>query len=159
MDLQNLGLTALLALLPISELRGAIPFAVAKGMPLLQAAVFCILVNALAGPIAYLFLNTFHKLLYKWKAYKNFFDRFVERARLKVHESVQKYGYWGLMVFVAIPLPLTGAWTGILGGWILGMEKKKTILAVAAGVFVAGCIVTAVVGLGIGALSFFTKKI
>jgi uncharacterized membrane protein len=159
MDAQNLGFTALLALLPISELRGAIPFAVAKGMPLLQAAGFCILVNCLAGPLAYVFLNSVHKLLYRWKAYRGFFDRFVERARVKVHESVQKYGYWGLMIFVAIPLPMTGAWTGILGGWILGMEKKKTILAVSAGVFIAGCVVTAVVGLGVGALSFMTKKI
>ncbi len=159
MDLQNLGFTTLLALLPISELRGAIPFAVAKGMPLLQAAAYCVLVNCMAGPIAYLFLSSIHKILYKWKAYRDFFDRFVERARTKVHASVQKYGYWGLMVFVAIPLPMTGAWTGILGGWILGMEKKRTILAVSAGVFIAGCIVTAIVGLGVEALAFMTKKV
>ena len=152
-------MTAILSLLPISELRGAIPFAVARGVPLLPAAAFSIFCNMLAGPLAYLFLNSVHGLLYRWTAYRRFFDSFVERARAKVHPSVEKYGYWGLMVFVAIPLPLTGAWTGVLGGWILGIEMKKTMLAVAAGVFIAGCIVSGVVGFGIGALSFLIKTL
>lgn len=159
MEPVKLAWTALLALLPVSELRGAIPFAVANGMPLLEAFVFCVLINALAGPIAFLFLDSVHRLLYRWKPYAQFFDRFVDRARAKVHESVQKYGYWGLMVFVAIPLPMTGAWTGTLGGWILGIERKKTMLAVAAGVFIAGVIVTAIVGLGAEAFSFLLKKV
>jgi len=150
--------SAILSLTPISELRGAIPFAVAKGVPLLTAALWCIGWNALAGPFAYLFLSTAHRLLYRWPAYASFFDRFVERARLKVHPSVEKYGYWGLMAFVAIPLPFTGAWTGALGAWILGMERKKSMLVVALGVAIAGIVVSLVVGLGIEALSFFLKR-
>ena len=149
---------AFLSLVPISELRGGIPYAVASGMPLVFSALWCIAWNALAGPIAYVFLQTVHKLLYRWKAYASFFDRFVERAREKVKPSVDKYGYWGLAIFVGIPLPLTGAWTGALGAWILGMDKKKSMLAVAAGVLIAGIVVSLVVGLGIGALSFFIKK-
>lgn len=159
MELDKLLWTALLSLLPISELRGAIPFAVANGMPLGAAFAFCVTCNAMAGPLAFLFLDSIHKLLYRWGAYHRFFDRFVERARAKVHASVAKYGYWGLMVFVAIPFPLTGAWTGVLGGWILGIERKKTIIAVAAGVLIAGIIVSAVVGLGVGALSFLIKRV
>ena len=155
----TLVIAALLSLLPVSELRGAIPFAVASGMPLLLAAAWCVAWNALAGPLAYLFLSTVHRFLYRWRAYASFFDRFVERARAKVHASVEKYGYWGLMVFVAIPLPLTGAWTGALGAWVLGMERRKSMLSVALGVLVAGIVVTAVVGLGIGALSLFVKRI
>jgi uncharacterized membrane protein len=149
---------ALLSLVPISELRGGIPYAVASGMPLLLAALWCVAWNALAGPIAYVFLQTIHKLLYRWKRYADFFDRFVERARAKVKPSVDKYGYWGLAIFVGVPLPLTGAWTGALGAWILGMERKKSMLAVAAGVLMAGVIVSVVVGLGLGALSIFVKK-
>jgi len=150
---------AFLSLTPISELRGAIPYAVANGMALLPAALWCVAWNALAGPIAYLFLSSVHKLLYRWKRYASFFDRFVERARAKVHESVEKYGYWGILVFVAVPLPLTGAWTGALGAWVLGMDRKKSMLAVAGGVLVAGVIVSLVVGLGVGALSLFLKKV
>jgi uncharacterized membrane protein len=151
--------SAFLSLTPISELRGAIPYAVAKGMPLVLAALWCLAWNALAGPLAYIFLNTVHKLLYKWKAYASLFDRFVARAREKVKPSVEKYGYWGLAIFVGVPLPLTGAWTGALGAWILGMDRKKSMLAVAAGVLMACVIVSLVVGLGLGALSFFIKKV
>lgn len=149
--------SAFLSLTPISELRGAIPFAVASGVPLLPAALWCVAWNALAAPIAYLFLATVHKLLYRWKRYASFFDRFVERARTKVKKEVDKYGYWGILVFVGLPLPFTGAWTGTLGAWILGMDWRKAILAVIGGVVAAGLIVSLVVGLGVGALSIFIK--
>jgi uncharacterized membrane protein len=148
-----------LSFLPISELRGAIPFAVARGIPLFEAALIAVVCNALVGPVAFVFLETFHKLLYRWAFYAGIFDRFVAKARVKVHASVEKYGYLGIMVFVAIPLPMTGAWTGTLGAWILGMDRRKTMLAVAAGVAIAGIIVSFVVGMGIGALSIFTKSL
>jgi uncharacterized membrane protein len=151
-------LTALLALVPISELRGAIPFAVIKGMGLLPAAILSTLVNAAVPLIAFVFLSTIHKLLYKWRLYHDFFDRFVEKARIKVHAQVEKYGYLGLLVFVAIPLPMTGAWTGALGAWVLGMDKRKATLAIAGGVVVAGIIVSLLVGLlGPGAKTIFFK--
>ena len=159
MDPATIFVTIGLSFLPISELRGAIPFAVARGMPLLEAAVVAVACNALVGPVVFVFLETVHKLLYKWAFYAGIFDRFVARTRLKVHAMVKRYGYLGIMLFVAIPLPITGAWTGTLGAWILGMDRRKSILAVAAGVVIAGVIVSLVVGLGIGALSIFTKSV
>lgn len=159
MQVSPLVWSAFLSLTPISELRGGIPFAVASGIPLLPAALWCVAWNALAAPIAYLFLGTVHKLLYRWKRYADFFDRFVEKARGKVKKEVDKYGYWGILVFVGIPLPFTGAWTGTLGAWILGMDRKKATLAVFGGVLMAGIIVSIVVGLGVGALSIFVKKV
>jgi uncharacterized membrane protein len=128
-------------------------------MDLLPAALIAVAANAMVPALAYLFLSTFHKLFYRIGAYRRFFDRFVEKARVKVHASVEKYGYWGLLVFVAIPLPVTGAWTGALGAWVLGMEKRKSMLAIAGGVIVAGLIVTALVAaLGAGAKSIFFKS-
>jgi uncharacterized membrane protein len=159
MDPVTIFFTIALSFLPISELRGAIPFAVARGMPLAEAAVIAIACNALVGPVALVFLETFHKLLYRWTFYAGVFDRFVAKARLKVHAKVERYGYLGIMLFVAIPLPVTGAWTGTLGAWILGMDRRKTMLAVAAGVAIAGIIVSLVVGLGLEALSIFTKSV
>jgi len=150
--------TAFLSLLPISELRGAIPFAVIRGVGVLPATLVSVLFNALVPIIVYVFLATLHKLLYSWSAYKSFFDRTVERAQRKVHENIEKYGYWGLMIFVAIPLPLTGAWTGALGAWILGMDKKRATLAIIGGVAIAGIVVgTLVAILGAGAKSIFFK--
>jgi len=132
---------------------------VARGMPLLAAFGLSVACNALVAPLAFLFLTTIHKLLYHGAFYARVFDRFVERVRLKVSGSVEKYGYWGLLAFVAIPLPVTGAWTGAVGAWVLGMHKRKAAFFIALGVLVAGLIVTAIVGLGVGALSFFLKKV
>jgi len=159
MDPTTLWTTVALSFLPISELRGAIPFAVARGVPLWQAALVATACNVLVAPVAFLFLETVHKLLYRWKFYAGVFDRFIARARGKVHEKVEKYGYLGILVFVAIPLPVTGAWTGTLGAWILGLGRRKTMLVVAGGVLVAGVIVTLVVGLGVEALGFLLKRV
>lgn len=159
MDPATLLFTVGLSFLPISELRGAIPFAVASGEPLWLAALVSVAANALVGPIAFVFLETFHKLLYRWAFYAKTFDRLIARAREKVRAPVEKYGYLGILVFVAIPFPLTGAWTGVLGAWVLGMDRKKSMAAVAAGVAIAGAVVSLVVGLGVEALSFFVKTI
>lgn len=146
-----------MCLLPISELRGGLPFALSKGVPLLLAYPICVGANALVAPLLYLFLSSLHKLLERWQPYRRLFDRIVERARRKVHAKVEKYGYAGLILFVAIPLPITGAYTGTLGAWILGMDRRKTILAVFVGVIIAGIIVSTVFILGIRALYFFIK--
>lgn len=158
MDPNTLFMAALLSLTPISELRGAIPFAVIRGMDLFSAALWCAAWNASVPLIAYIFLATAHKLFYRLGWYARLFDRTVERARQKIHPQVEKFGIIGILVFVAIPFPLTGAWTGTLGAWILGLDRKHTILAVMGGVIVAGIIVTAIVGiLGAGASSIFIK--
>ena len=160
MSFTTLFFSVLLSLLPISELRGAIPYAYFNGVSLLVATPLCILVNALVGPIAYTFLATVHKLFYShWPWYTSFFDRFVAKAQRRVAPKVSKYGYWGILLFVAIPLPITGAWTGTLGSWILGLDKRKTMMAVFGGVIVSGLIVTSIVVLGVGIDSVFIKRI
>jgi len=159
MDTTTLLLTVALSLLPISELRGAIPFAVLRGVDLVPAALIGTAVNAMVPAIAYIFLSTLHRLFYRIGAYRRFFDRFVEKARGKVQASVVKYGYWGLLAFVALPLPVTGAWTGTLGAWVLGMERRKSMFAIMGGVVVAGVVVTILVAaLGAGAKSIFFKS-
>jgi uncharacterized membrane protein len=117
------------------------------------------------APVCWICLATVHNRLYgatpekgiRW--YKNFFDRFVERARNKLSSAVEKWGWLGIAVFVAIPLPVTGAWTGTLGAWILGISKRRTMAAVILGDIVAGVIVTAVVVFGIEAANLFIKKL
>jgi len=164
MNITVLLITAVLSFMPISELRGAIPFAIANNIPWYWAYPFAVILNALVAPACWIFLATFHKLLYGaspekgilW--YKNFFDRFVERARKKLSEGVEKWGWLAIAVFVAIPLPMTGAWTGTLGAWILGISKRRTMAAVVIGVIVAGTVVTTVVVFGIEAANFFIKK-
>jgi uncharacterized membrane protein len=83
----------------------------------------------------------------------------VGRARNKLRGGIEKWGWLGVAFFVAIPLPLTGAWTGTLGAWVLGLSRRKTLAAVILGVAAAGAIVTVVTFLGVQALKIFVKKI
>jgi uncharacterized membrane protein len=150
---------AFLSFLPISELRGAIPFAIKNGIPWYLAFAIAVCFNVLVAPACWVFLSTLHKLFLRMNWYKNFFERFIERARTKLHKSVERWGWLGIAVFVGIPLPLTGAWTGTLGAWVLGFSKRKTMLAVLLGVITSGVIVTSVVLLGVQALNFLVKRV
>ena len=152
-------ITAFLTLLPISELRGAIPYAVANGLDPMFTWFYCVVLNAVVGPLVYIFLSTVHRFLINFNWYKKLFERFVEKTRHKVENKVRKYGYLGITLFVAIPLPITGAYTGTLGSWILGLEPKKTFLSVLVGVMISGTIVMVITYFGIEALSFFTKNL
>ncbi len=134
--------TALFSLSPILELRGAIPYAIYNGMNPVFAYFFCVFFNALLGPIIFFFLSSIHKPLYGMEWYKNLFDRIIINARKKLEKKIEKNGYLGIMLFVAIPLPVTGAVTGTFGAWALGMSRKKTCLAVWGGVCISGIIVT-----------------
>jgi uncharacterized membrane protein len=153
------SLTVLLSFLPISELRGAIPFAIANGVPWYIAFIVALVCNSCVAPVCWIFLSTLHKLFLRMSWYQKFFQRLIERARNKLHHQVERWGWLGIAVFIAIPLPFTGAWTGTLGAWVLGLSKRKTMLAALLGVFTAGVIVTTVVLLGIQALSFLIKNV
>jgi len=160
-ELSNLTLeiffwTAFWTFVPISELRGGLWFALANSMHPLLAYGYCVLLNILVAPLVLLFLHTVHKLLYKWQSYAKLFEKLIERSRKKVKAKVDKYGYIGLTLFVAIPLPITGAYTGALGAWVLGMDKKKSFLAISIGVCIAGIIVYTAVQLGI---TLFFKEV
>ncbi len=159
MPINTLFWTAFLSFLPISELRGALPYALSQGMDWRWAYVYTVSLNALVAPACWIFLSTFHRLFLRLSWYRRFFDYFLERARGKIHTEVERWGWIGIAVFVAIPLPVTGAWTGTLGAWVLGIDKRKTMLAVMLGVMGAGAIVTAVMLLGIGAFEIFVKRV
>jgi uncharacterized membrane protein len=104
-----------------------------------------------------LFLETVHRFFYKIKPYRFLFDKWVHRTRKKAEKNVQKYGYWGVMLFVAIPLPVTGAYTGTLAAWLLQLEKRRSFWYLALGVVIAGIIVSIATLTGIGLLKIFIR--
>jgi uncharacterized membrane protein len=159
MELYHWIISAVLSMTPLFELRVGIPYALAFGAPLIGGALWCIAFNVLLCPLIFVFMNFLHHLFMKLAWYEKAVGGLLERARTKIHASVEKYGYVGLMLFVAIPLPLTGAVTGALGAWILGLDQKKSFVFISLGVLIAGIIVTIVAALGIEALSIFIKKI
>lgn len=152
--------TILLSLLPISELRGAIPFAFFRGVPLLSSVCLATLVNLFVAPLAFIFLDFFHSFFYQnWPFYSKIFDHTVQKAQQRVGAKVKAWGYFGLLLFVGIPLPFTGAYSGVLGAWILGLDRKKSLLAITCGVLVAAIIVTILLALGYTGASLFIKVI
>lgn len=159
LDIKTILVTAVFTLVPIFELRGSIPYGLIKELPLGLVFPMCVALNALVAPLVFLFLSTFNKLFLKMSWYEKLFNRFVERARDKVKDKVDRFGYLGIMLFVAIPLPITGAYTGTLGAWILGLSKRKTMLAVALGVVISGTIVSTIVLTGAQGFDFLIKHI
>jgi len=149
----------ILSMLPIAELRGGIPYALYNGIHPVIAYIMCCLANILAFPIVYFFMGFFHDIFNKMTWYANLFEKIVIRTRGKVGEKIEKWGFWGLMIFVMVPLPVTGAYTGSFAAWIFGIEKRKGFLAVTCGVLIAGLIVTAIFLSGEGLFSFLLKKV
>jgi uncharacterized membrane protein len=147
----------ILSLIPIAELRGGIPLAVARGIPLWNAYLLCVFANILVIPFVFLFLNTLHHLFYRIRIYRGTFDRYVNRTLARAEIRVKKYGYWGVMLFVAIPLPITGAYTGTLAAWLLKLDMRKAFWYLALGVVISGIIVSIALVTGAGILKIFTK--
>ena len=132
----------LVAAMPISELRGAIPLAVYYGFSPVKAYVISVLGNLLPVPFLLAFLEKVREVVKKWNLTSGIFEVFERRA-LKNRDLIENYGYLGLTLFVAIPLPVTGAWTGALLAVLLELKDVKSLACIALGVAIAGIIVLA----------------
>ncbi|MBQ9018155.1 small multi-drug export protein [Candidatus Saccharibacteria bacterium] len=144
-------LILLISMVPLIELRGAIPVAVGLdlGLPEWLTLVIAIIGNILPVPIIYLFARKFLEWgsNRRWKPLRqfcNFCLKKGENAGRKLLKKAKSGVYFALFLFVAVPIPGTGAWTGTLAASILKLDFKKTIIAIAAGILVAGLIMLAV---------------
>ena len=157
--LHTIALTIFFGILPISELRGAIPFAYFNGISLPLAALIGSLANMLVFPLAFVFLTFFHSFFYShFSWYVKLFDKTVAKTRHKLSHKVAMYGLLGITLFVAIPFPITGAYTGTLGAWILGLDMKKSFIAVSIGVLISTIIVSLILLIGESSYSLFIKR-
>lgn len=143
----------LIAASPIAELRAAIPLAILTfDFPWYHALLLAIIGNLIPVPFILLFMDTATRLLGKITFFRRILDWLFERTRRR-GKIIQKYKRIGLVLFVAMPLPVTGAWTGSLAAVLFGMSFKHAFLSVLAGVIIAGIIVTCLTLLGwIGAV-------
>ena len=146
-------MTMLLSMVPVLELRGAIPIGVANGLNIWVAIGVSIIGNLLPVPFIILFIRKFFSWLRKLSKRLDGLITRLERRAAKKSDVVLRYAFWGLVVLVAIPLPGTGAWTGALVAAMLDMRLKRAFPAIALGVVIAGIIV-AFVTYGAGALFF-----
>jgi len=134
--------------LPVSELRGAIPLALSFGMPLAKAFWLSVLGNCIIVAPALFLFEPVTGFLRKFKIWSRFFDWVFERTK-KNSDAIQKYEALGLAIFVAIPLPMTGAWSGVIAASLFKIRFRYAFLAIIAGVICAGLIVTALCALGL----------
>ena len=152
-ELLNLGFTKelvvlIIATLPIFELRGALPVAINLfHFPWYYALPLAITGNLLPVPFILLLLNVATRLLSRIGLFKRILDWLFERTRRR-GRVVERYERIGLVLFVAIPLPFTGAWTGSLAAVLFGLKFKQAFLSIFIGVFIAGIIVTCLSLLG-----------
>lgn len=140
------------AMTPILELRGAIPFGLALGLPPGLVYVVSVLGNMIPVPAIMLFIRALFRWLYRWPWWQARLDRLVKRTHLK-GRMVRKYRIPGLILLVAIPLPGTGAWTGALVATLFGIRMQIALPAILAGVLISGGVMTAV-SLGLLSLWF-----
>ena len=133
--------------LPISELRGAIPLGLYLGMPILKAFFWGVLGNIIfIAPALFLF-EPISNFLRKFKIWSRFFEWLFERTK-KNSDAIQKYEALGLVIFVAIPLPMTGAWSGVIAASLFKIKFRYAFLAIVLGVIAAGIIVSLLCSLG-----------
>ncbi len=147
-----------ISMVPLIELRGAVPYAVAAGLPLVPSFIIAVIGNML--PVPFIFFLA-RKILdwgsrYKWPKVLSFVGKFMkwclkkgEKGGKKLTEKAGRSTYVALLLFVGIPLPGTGAWTGTLAASILNLDFKKSSIACMCGVILAGLIM--------GILSIFVK--
>ncbi|MBR6345963.1 MAG: small multi-drug export protein [Bacteroidales bacterium] len=148
----------LISMVPLIELRGAIPYAVAVDLPLIPSYIISILGNMVPVPLIYIFGRRF----LSWGKDKKVVGGFCrwclakgEKASEKLQSKAGRGLYVALLLFVGIPLPGTGAWTGTLAASLLNMGFRKSVAVVLAGVVLAGCIMLAA-SLGVfGAINIF----
>ena len=127
-----------ITLIPGIELRLSIPYGISAGLDPLLVFIVAFFVNVAVILPSFLFLG----LVFKYVEKISFLQSFIEKVRSKTGCYVEKYGFIGLALFVAIPLPGSGAYTGVLGAHLLGIKKRKAVPAITFGVFAASVIVS-----------------
>ena len=133
----------IISLMPILELRGGLLAASLLHVEFVKAVVICVIGNLLPIPIVLLFLEKVLEILAKWNVTKKIVTWLEKKVDSK-RDQIDKYGYLGLVLFVGIPLPGTGAWTGSLLAVMLGLDKKKSFVCILLGVILAAIIMSIV---------------
>ena len=144
----NFFLALLLTIVPFIELRGGLPLAVIYskeiGMPILLLFLIIVSLNVLLIFFIFFFLDNLHKHFLNWGFYKRTFNKQLSRLQKKIDKFEEDYdhlGFWAMVLFVAVPLPGTGVYSGSLITWVLGLDRKKMILAISIGTAIAGILV------------------
>lgn len=133
----------ILSLIPVVECRGAIPYGIFSGIDLISVILISFIGNVFPVPFILLSMKKVENFIMRQNGIlKRIFVRYIENLRKRSRNTVEKYGFYGLIIFIAIPLPGTGAWTGSIAAHLFGMGLKHAIPAIFIGVAIAVLITT-----------------
>jgi uncharacterized membrane protein len=149
----------LLNFLPALELRAAIPYGLlATDLSPTVVITAAVITNWLVAPLVYLFLRYVLRFLLRWGWFAGHWQRYSERVQRKISRAVESWGAWGLALFIGIPLPGSGVYTGALGAYLLGMSFRRFMLVALAGVVIAATLVSIIVLSGSEALGWMVNE-
>ncbi len=150
----------LITFLPFLELRASIPYGI-LGLGMDWASVFfiCVITNIILGILIFFFNELIIKMVTIIKPVEKIWKKYVEKMQKRIHKAVEKYGEWAVAVFIGIPLPGSGVYSGALAAYLIGLDFKKFLVANIIGVLIAGVIVTIVSITGASAFSIFMKMV
>ena len=138
---QDVLFTFLISFSPFGEARAGIPYGELVGLPILLVFVIGLTANLLVFPVFYKAIELANKHLWKNPLYKRTAVYLASRARTKTRIIIKKYGVWGLMVFVMIPLPVTGAYIGTIAAYIFGISYRRSLIAISSGITISSIMV------------------
>lgn len=125
---------------PFGEAKVGIPYAIYNNVNYYLAFTVCFAANVMVFPVMQFFLSYINKYLLKWRFYKRSAIFVARRAKAGAGKNVQKYGFWGLLLFVMVPIPGTGVYAGTIAAWLFGLEKKRAFVANTVGIYLS-CII------------------
>ncbi len=134
-------LAALWSISPFGEAKVGLPFAILNGVNIYFAFIICFVANLLVFPLMMFFLEKINLYFFKWRWYKNSAIFVARRAKKGAGKNIEKYGFWGLLFFVMLPVPGTGVYAGSIASYILRIDKKRAFAANGIGIFLSCAIV------------------
>jgi uncharacterized membrane protein len=145
--------------IPTLELRASIPYGLSiTDYHWFMVFMVCVIANFIIGIMIFIFLDRIIKIMCFFKPVETLWNKYIERTQKRISEGVEKYGEWAVAVFIGIPLPGSGVYTGALASFLIGLSFKKFIIANIIGVLIAGILVTIIYFTGSGLANIFIKQ-
>lgn len=139
--IQEIIIAMLWSVSPFGEAKVGIPYGMLNGANIYLVFIGCLLANILVFPLMMLFLKSINPYLFKWNPYKRSAIWVAKRTKKNSGKKIQKYGFWGILVFVMIPLPGTGVYAGSIASYLFNIERKRAFAANAIGIFFSSLII------------------
>ncbi len=141
--IQDIVIAVLWSISPFGEAKVGIPYGMLNGVNIYLVFAACFLANVLVFPIMIFFLEKVNNYLLRWNPYKKAAIYVARRAKIGSGDKIEKYGFWGLLLFVMIPLPGTGVYAGSIATYLFKIKKRKAFVANTVGIFFSSVIVWA----------------